>query len=976
MQVLRKVSLFIFLLFVFDSFGQVNYGSIDTTFNPNDIGFSYNQGKEFCNTQYGVNDFFVHPNGQITICGGFQFFNGYYRQQAVRLNANHSVDPTFEVNFNTNEMNWTLGVVVMDIQSSGKVIVGGDFLETSTGTSTAYRRIARLDSNGNADQTFWTGPNFNDKGTNDVVEDIEVLPDDKVLVAGRFSSFGGTPANHLMKMNPDGGLDNTFNIGIGLAGNYDFLNRVKVMGNGKIMIAGSFNSWNNLPNTNLVRLNSNGSLDQTFSTGSGPNGFIFAIHELANGKIAIGGDFTSYNNIPCNRFCILNPDGTLDPNYIVGSGFSDAVYAISSDATGNIYVGGNFNTYKGITSPYFVCISSTGAFNNNFVSGFNDKVNVIKAQPDGSILLGGAFYGYNSYAIHSFARILATGAIDTMFNRSSGANNELLGCKALPQKNALIFGRICEFQAYNGTLVPSSIAKIDSVGRLCNNAFIDLPFSDVYTAFVDTATNKVLIGGTLEYGTGPPYTALIRTDLNGNLDPTFTSQIPENISETEIFDIDPVQNNKYLITHQQVNDLFVNRINENGTIDNSFNQINITNGFTRTTVLSDNRFLVYGDYNTYNSSVATYLACFNEDGTLDFSFNIGTGPNGIIELIKELPNGKLFVSGEFTTWNGSSKPGYVFLNNNGSVANGYSYPLNYTSSQYVKAMEILPSGKLLIGTVSSANTSDPPNLMLLYPNGTIDQNFTGYRTPNVDGLGWISEITGFDSEGFYIVGSFGSVNNSPANNIERFNYHTTDIGYSELTSCGSYICQNGQTYTSSQDSIYYSVVTSNGSDSMIILNLTILNSPIVAQAVLNPDNSITASGGIYYQWINCDNNQWINNATSATFVPTGNGSYAAIVGNETDCNDTTNCIDFNTAGINELPAFQVQLIPNPTTDFQTVIFQGMEAQLTIHDAQGKLIQTSNIISGDQVSLKDLQLGVYLFDFKNSQGHSVQRVVKQ
>jgi hypothetical protein len=80
-------------------------------------------------------------------------------------------------------------------------------------------------------------------------------------------------------------------------------------------------------------------------------------------------------------------------------------------------------------------------------------------------------------------------------------------------------------------------------------------------------------------------------------------------------------------------------------------------------------------------------------------------------------------------------------------------------------------------------------------------------------------------------------------------------------------------------------------------------------------------------------------------------------------------------GIKENETISVSLAPNPTKDIFTVSFEGNTADYTLYEAQGKLIQTSTIISGECVSLKDLENGIYFFELKTENGNAVKRVVK-
>jgi hypothetical protein len=95
----------------------------------------------------------------------------------------------------------------------------------------------------------------------------------------------------------------------------------------------------------------------------------------------------------------------------------------------------------------------------------------------------------------------------------------------------------------------------------------------------------------------------------------------------------------------------------------------------------------------------------------------------------------------------------------------------------------------------------------------------------------------------------------------------------------------------------------------------------------------------------------------------------------------TEAIYFNngsvsTAGLADYTSDLFEIYPNPTNDQAHISFSGSNAELIVYDLQGKVVLKDRIQNNGIVSLQNFERGVYLFDFKNSQGHSVQRVVKQ
>ncbi|MDF3026907.1 MAG: hypothetical protein K0S23_1214 [Fluviicola sp.] len=192
------------------------------------------------------------------------------------------------------------------------------------------------------------------------------------------------------------------------------------------------------------------------------------------------------------------------------------------------------------------------------------------------------------------------------------------------------------------------------------------------------------------------------------------------------------------------------------------------------------------------------------------------------------------------------------------------------------------------------------------------------------------------------------------------------------TACTSYVwAQNGMTYNAS-GSYNDTIPNAAGCDSVITLNLTI--TPFVATATDNGNATITASAGTTYQWINCTTNTAISGATAQTFAPAANGTYAVVVSNGT-CSDTSNCVNISNVGIKENTISSISVHPNPTHDIVIVTMDASSALVEVMDVQGKLIQTTQIKSGDPIDLSTYERGVYTLRIKTEFGTSLERIVK-
>jgi uncharacterized delta-60 repeat protein len=137
----------------------------------------------------------------------------------------------------------------------------------------------------------------------------------------------------------DSDVDAAFNASVGEGAG--FVEETLVLPDGKIIIAGSFSGVNGELRNYLARLNSDGSIDRTFNLGGvGPGGAVLALARQSDGRILIAGNIGFYNGTFTGLVTRLNPDGTLDATFNGGSNANSTVEAIAVQADGRILIGG------------------------------------------------------------------------------------------------------------------------------------------------------------------------------------------------------------------------------------------------------------------------------------------------------------------------------------------------------------------------------------------------------------------------------------------------------------------------------------------------------------------------------------------------------------------------------------------------------------------------------------------------------------
>ncbi len=214
---------------------------------------------------------------------------------------------------------------------------------------------------------------------------------------------------------------------------------------GKILIGGYFGGIKGTTMNSIARLNSDQSIDETFSKNLyGVNGEIYAISVQNNGKILVGGYFTSIHGQNRNHIARLNPDGSLDQEFAVNNqGFYGTVNVIKVVPDGQIIVGGYFRDYNGIERKGVVKLNADGSLNKKFKINFNlqEEVEVftLSLSEDGGIYIGGRFGEIDGIPVSNIAKLNENGSLDEQF-MVNDLKGQVYSLEILPGRKILIGG--------------------------------------------------------------------------------------------------------------------------------------------------------------------------------------------------------------------------------------------------------------------------------------------------------------------------------------------------------------------------------------------------------------------------------------------------------------------------------------------------------------------------------------------------------
>jgi uncharacterized delta-60 repeat protein len=618
-----------------------------------------------------------------------------------------SIDPTLDAGRGPNLVK-PFGSAAL-VQPDNKILVFGSF---NAFDLDYVPPLIRLNPDGSRDSSF----DASNAAASHGLLPVAVQLDGRILcVDGR----GGSGAALLLRLNPDGSLDNSFSVRFTTARSNPSIDNVVVLGNGKIIIGGYFDTVNGVQRPQLARVNTDGTLDSSFNPARASSSFAVQ----STGKIVI-----AFGDSEVDR---LNVDGTLDSSFV-------AVTDPSSNANslGSVIVQPDDRIFWTIySSNAFDATTSTmrrlnahGGYDPTFLSYTEfDYIGSLQTflQKDGKLL------------VNSYRRLNADGTQDSSFK---------------PAKAGAVVG-----QQSDGRLI---LAGSSQLIRLFLNGSLDNSFDGgphltlIKNKAIDHAAllpnGKIVITGGFNYIDRITRTGIAVLNSDGTPDLTFDARalLTLDTSDNTGLNSIAVQNEKILVAFKGN----IVRLNSDGSVDHAFQFTSAQTGGAGgiAAVLADGKILVYDGG----------LVRLFPDGSRDASFQPAT-PDGRVALVQ--PDQKILLIED---------KGLTRLNPDGSLDNGFSTAdsihLGYFDAIGGVALE--PDGKYLVHQFAYSNFREL--FVRLNSDGSSDATF------NPD-LVWAS-VPGFDQAGILLDGDIG-----PEADFARHSQLIRQIGVARLTSTGA-----------------------------------------------------------------------------------------------------------------------------------------------------------------------------------------------
>ncbi len=710
------------------------------------------------------------PDGKIIITGDFTTVFGQPRNRIARLNADFTLDSTFDAGEGPNS-GQTLGTLALD--AAGNLYVGGSF--SSWNGNTTYAYLVRLRKNGELDTSFAPG-------LINTASKVAVLPDGRILVGGSFNQ----PRFRIVLLHPDGTPDTSFAPNVqGNVGNFALTSDGKVY----------------LPNGTTIRRHflSDGSVDDTFTLSPLVTGQSFPDFTLqADGKLVAVGSVVA-------RF---HEDGSLDAAFASGTSFNPAASLVTIDGRGRLWVGGGFSSYNNqlasrilvlngdevplaiLASPADAAVEPAQPVSFSVIATGTSELTYQWLKNGQPLSDGGRISGSKTATLTlAFADPNDGGAYSVRVSNDSGnktsaaaelvilAGPEILGA---PEAVAVEAGLSATFRVEARGVAPLTYQwflkgeELEDGAEVSGATTAELTLTGLTVE--DSGNVHVRVSNPLDHADSDPVPLLVQL-LPSGMDRSIV--LPVSVSGT-IYDVLPADDGSYIIggLFQSVSHVngsatrrYLARFNADGSLDATFPQVNGSGSVNVLARAPDGKIYLGGGFTQLSFGATNVtrnrIARLNADGSLDASFDPGAGPASQVKDIFLLPDGKILIGGEFNGVAGQPGTAYIarlnadgtvdatftslatnFVNRivphgdgtfwlacgnyggltrivriaaDGAVAAGFSYPGNMTSRG------VVPLGD---GTVISYS-NNWPYLQKLSANGSIVAGWPG-TTPGAD----------------------------------------------------------------------------------------------------------------------------------------------------------------------------------------------------------------------------------------------------
>ena len=575
--------------------------------------------------------------------------------------------------------------------------------------------IVLMGADGEVDQTFNSGTGAEDGNVQSIIRDAG----GKLLVFGTFTKFNGTSAIGLVRLNPDGSIDNSFTSPIAslvdMQRNKIISMYAGVQSTGKTIVAFSTMDRGNIISNFMVRLNADGSKDDTFAAPAlGSTQAVYRIRVLENDNVLASGNFLDYGGVEgANHLVRLNADGTLDITFAANIPPS-SVYSV-----GELIVLTNGKIVIGRNSP-ILRLNTDGSPDNSFApeSPIGGNITNLEVLSDGSIITS---------TKNTLQKYSATGALVTTLNIDDNAgsvfnigNDKLLtGFHDVESMTShkvrdadlnesgywdapMIITKTYEYNLVNGF----HLIKQSDKWVIC-------AYAKIYTAGDVTQLHRV--------------DGIFRVNSDFSFDESFHFTPPAVNHNSKLLFTD--SNDKiYVSQNYSGSPIAIHRLNSNGSVDENFEPV--PGNFYEMDEIRNGEYV--GVTSGLYSDAKSRIIKFDDSGTIDNSIDVSSDDE--METIDVASNGKWFVSSSIYGWDGITVNGYsvapIFrLNDDGSIDDTFSFGSILPTGSPIKSIKTEGEKVVAVGRFHKGMSEDDLPVERWSDNGTPDLIHDSDPTP-------------------------------------------------------------------------------------------------------------------------------------------------------------------------------------------------------------------------------------------------------
>ena len=369
----------------------------------------------------------------------------------------------------------------------------------------------------------------------------------------------------------------------------------------------------------------------------------------------------------------------------------------------------------------------------NTGSGPNGAVLSIAVQSDGKTIIGGTFTTVDGVASNGVARLNADGSLDTTFNSGTGSNGQVDFVTVLSNGEILVTGT---FSTFNGN-ARANIVRLTASGGVDTSFVPNLQTAGTFavSAAVVQSDGKVVVPGSI---TASGSVLLVRLGVGGGIDSTFDFGTGAN-----------------------------------GTI-------------SALALQSDGKIVVGGSFSSINGVVINAIARINANGSVDTTFNPGTGAGGPVQAVAIQSNGEIVIAGSFAEVNGAPRYSIARLNADGTLDGSFIPTGSEDEISSIDAVAIQSNGDVIFGgNFETANNDfESPFIARVLSDGTLETNFTiniEHAAPDST----VQAIVIPPAGQLLIGGTFTTIGTVPINSIARLNDSVHPAFFNGEVSLGS-----------------------------------------------------------------------------------------------------------------------------------------------------------------------------------------------